>query len=97
MHLYNTLSVKPILLDNFKIKITVENSVQQDQVRMLKPEMIGFLSRKLRNNKIDVVIEMVEAVHGEKMFTDEQKLQAMMLRNPALKKMKSLFNLDFNG
>jgi len=97
VHLYNTLSVKPVLLDNYKVKITVENSVQQDQIRLLKPEIIGFLSRRLRNNRIDVSIEMVQVVHEEKIFTDEQKMLSMMKKNPALKKMKTLFNLDFNG
>jgi len=97
VHLYNTLSVKPVLLDNFKVKITVENSVQQDQIRILKPEIIGFLSRRLRNNKIDVVIVMQEGVHEEKMFTNDQKMQAMMKKNPVLKRMKNIFNLDFNG
>lgn len=96
VHLYNTLSAKPELLEHFKIKITVENSVQQDQIRMLKPEIIGFLCRKLNNTKIDVNIEMVQVTHEGKLFTDEQKLQAMMMKNPALQKMKNTFNLDFN-
>jgi DNA polymerase-3 subunit gamma/tau len=97
VHLFNTLSIKPVLLGNCKIKITVENSVQQDQVRMLKPEIIGFLSRKLHNKKIDVIIEMVQPTHEGKLFTDEQKLQAMLKKNPALQKLKNRFNLDFNG
>jgi hypothetical protein len=96
VHLYNTLSVKPILLDQFKIKVNLENSVQQDQIRMLKPEIIGFLCRKLNNSKIDVVIEMVQPNHEGKMFTDEQKMQAMLIKNPAFQKMKNTFNLDFN-
>jgi len=97
VHLFNTLSVKPILLENFKIQITVENSVQQDQVRMLKSEIIGFLSRKLHNSKIDVKVELIEKNHEGKIFTDEQKLQAMIMKNPVLQKMKVMFNLDFNG
>jgi hypothetical protein len=97
VHLYNTLLVKPQLLDNYKVKITVENSVQQDQIRLLKPEIIGFLQRRLRNSKIDVKIELIEATFEDKLLTDEQKLAAMMKKNPVLQKMKSMFNLDFNG
>jgi len=96
VHLYNTLSIKPVLLDHFKIKINVENSVQQDQIRMLKPEIVGFLCRKLGNSKIDVNIEMVQPTHEGKMLTDEQKMQVMMMKNPVLQKMKNMFNLDFN-
>jgi hypothetical protein len=97
VHLYNTLQVSPQLLDNYKVKITVENSVQQDQIRLLKPEIIGFLQRKLRNSKIDVKIELIEAAFEDKMLTDDEKLTAMIKKNPALQKMKSMFNLDFNG
>ena len=97
VHLYNTLSVKPALKENNLVIITVENSVQQDQLRLLKPEIIGFLRSKLINSRIDVKIEMLQAIEEDKLLTDEQKLQAMMKKNPALQKMKNLFNLDFNG
>jgi len=97
VHLYNTLQVNPQLLDNHKVKIDVENSVQLDQIRLLKPEIIGFLQRKLRNSKIDVKIELQEATFEDKLLTDEQKLTVMMKKNPALQKMKNMFNLDFNN
>lgn len=97
VHLYHTLSNKPELLDKFKVKITVENSVQNDQIRLLKPEMIGFLTRRLMNSLIDVKIEMMDETPENKLLTDDQKLQAMMKKNPSLFKMRNLFNLDFNG
>jgi DNA polymerase-3 subunit gamma/tau len=97
IHLCNTLKNKPQLLEHYKVQMTVENSVQLDQIRLIKPEIIGFLQRTLRNSKIDVKIEMNEAVFEDKLLTDEQKLAAMMKKNPALLKMKSMFNLDFNG
>lgn len=78
-HLYNTLlTTKPELLNNFDVWVKVANSVQQDQMRLLKPEIIGFLSRKLCNTKIDVSIDLVTVIHEDKLLTDEQKLQAMM-------------------
>lgn len=97
IHLCNTLKNKPQLLEHHKVRMTVENSVQLDQIRLIKPEIIGFLQRILRNSKIDVRIELNEAVFEDKLLTDEQKLAAMMKKNPALLKMKSMFNLDFNG
>lgn len=97
VHLYHTLSSKPVLLENYKVKITVENSVQNDQIRLLKPEIIGFLTRTLKNSLIDVKIEMMDETPENKLLTDDQKLQAMMKKNPSLLKMRNLFNLDFNG
>lgn len=79
------------------VLIKVENSVQLDQVRFVKPEIIGFLRRNLKNSTIDVKIEQNKAGGERKVFTDEQKLQAMMQKNPALQLLKNKFNLDFSG
>ncbi|MDA3929206.1 MAG: hypothetical protein PF541_09615 [Prolixibacteraceae bacterium] len=96
-HLYNTLLNKPDLLENYLVKITVENSVQQDQIRQIKPEIIGFLRRSLKNSTIDVQVDLNRAKENRKILTDEQKMQAMIQKNPALQLMKNKFNLDFNG
>lgn len=96
VHLYNTLTSELELQDNYLIKITVENSVQQDQIRQLKPEILGFLRRGLSNSKIDVIVELNRAKNEHKILTEEQKMQAMMKKNPALALMKNKFNLDFN-
>ncbi len=94
-HLHDALSVSPQLLDNYVIKMSVTNSVQLDRVKLLKPELIGFLRTELKNSQIDVKIVMNKNLQQNKLLTDEQKLQAMMKKNPALKKMKQMFNLDF--
>jgi DNA polymerase III subunit gamma/tau len=96
VHLFNTLSIKPELLENSKIKVIVGNSVQRDQIKNLKPEILRYLTDKLNNSKIDIMIEIEEKAFEEKIFTDEQKLQAMMKKNPNLLKMKNKFFLDFN-
>jgi len=97
VHLYNTLSNKLKLLDNSCALIEVENSVQLDQIRLLKPEIIGHLRRKLENSKVDLKIELIKINHESRILTEDQKLQQMMQKNPALMKLKARFNLDFNG
>ncbi|HPB05479.1 MAG TPA: hypothetical protein PKV50_03825 [Prolixibacteraceae bacterium] len=97
IHLYNTLKSDPKLSGDYRVIIQVENSVQQDQIRLLKPEIIGFLQRHLNNSLIDVDIKMIEAVYDNKLLTDDQKLINMMKKNLSLQKMKNMFNLDFNS
>ncbi len=97
VHLFNTLSVKPQLLPDNVVRFDVENSVQQDQFRSLKPEIIGFLRRSLNNSSIDVHIELVKSTVENKILTDDQRLKSMMQKNPALLMFKSKFNLDFNS
>jgi DNA polymerase III subunit gamma/tau len=97
VHLYNTLSNKLKLLDNSYAQIEVENSVQLDQVRLLKPEIIGYLRKKLENSRVDLKIELIKINHESRILTEDQKLQQMIQKNPALMKLKARFNLDFNG
>ena len=69
----------------------------QDKVRFIKPEIIGFLRRALNNSTIDVKVELTKATNDSRVLTDEQKMKAMMQKNPALSLFKNKFNLDFNG
>lgn len=97
VHLYNSLNTNPELIKNNVVKISVENSVLQDKVRFIKPEIIGYLRRSLKNTTIDVKVELIKSTNESKALTDEQKMKAMLQKNPALGLFKNKFNLDFNG
>jgi DNA polymerase III subunit gamma/tau len=77
--------------------VSVENSVQQDKIRLMKPEIIGFLRRTLLNASIDVRVDLQKNENETKVLTDDQKIKAMIQKNPALGLMKNKFNLDFSG
>lgn len=96
VHLFHTLTAQPISNQGSQVTITVENSVQYDQVRVLKPEIIGYLRRELENSQIDIEIKQEKPKGDNRIMTDEQKLQQMIQKNPDLGRMKMLFHLDFN-
>lgn len=96
VHLFHTLTSQPIAHKGAEITITVENSVQYEQVRVLKPEIIGYLRRELENSLIDIEIKLEKPKGDNRIFTDDQKLQLMIQKNPELGRMKMLFHLDFN-
>ncbi len=97
VHLYNTLLNDLIKIENNLVQINLENSVQVDQIKNLKPEIIGYLRRELENQQIDLQIELVKTSFENKILTDDQKLLSMMSRNPSLMRLKGKFNLDFHG
>lgn len=97
VHLYNTLLSLPVLELPNTVVISVENSVQQDKIRLMKHEIIGFLRRNLQNSTIDVRVDLIKNENETKILTDEQKIKAMIQKNPALGLLKNKFNLDFNG
>jgi len=94
-NLCSTLSNIPELVEGNKLVLKIGNSVQEEDVRLAKPELISFLRRELRNSGIELSTQL-EKIESERMFySDSEKLQMMMQKNPELFELKQKFNLDF--
>ena len=90
-----TISSVPELTDGNKLMLRIENSVQEEEVRIVKPELVSWLRRELRNSGIELNTRL-EKVESERTFySDSEKLQQMMQKNPELYELKQKFNLDF--
>lgn len=86
--MYVTLQNGLIKIDDKTVRIEVDNSVQADNLKLIKPEMLGFLHRNLQNELIDIDIKLVEKVDDRKILTEDQKLKMMMEKNPSFAKFK---------
>ena len=96
-NLLATLSNTPDLLDGNKLLLKIGNSVQEEEVRLIKPDLIGFLKRELRNSDIELSTS-IERIETERThFNDSEKLQILIQKNPELMELKQKFNLDFNA
>jgi hypothetical protein len=59
--------------------------------------MVTWLRRELRNAGIELITKL-EKVESERMiFSDSEKLQMMLQKNPDLYHLKQKFNLDFSN
>jgi hypothetical protein len=96
-NLYATLSSAPEIQDGNKLLLKVGNSVQEEEVRLIKPELVTFLRRELSNSAIELstIIEKIESERTH--FSDSEKMQLLVQKNPELLELKRKFNLDFNG
>jgi len=73
----------------------VSNSIQEMEIRLVKPELVSWLKKELRNSGIEMTT-LLEKVESERMiFSDSEKMQMMMQKNPLLYELKQKFNLDF--
>lgn len=96
-NLIATLSVIPEIVSENKLLLKIGNSVQEEEVRLVKPELLGFLKRELRNSGIELNTS-IEKIESERThFSDSEKMQLMMQKNPELFELKQRFNLDFNA
>lgn len=96
-NLRSTLSNVPELYEGNKLLLKIGNSVQEEEVRLIKMNLLLFLRKELRNSGIELETR-IEKIESDRMFySDSEKLQMMMHKNAVLNDLKQKFNLDFNG
>lgn len=94
-NLRSTLSNVPEITEGNQLILKIGNSVQEEEIRLVKYELISWLRRELRNSGIELTTR-IEKIEQERMFySDSEKLQMMMQKNPELYELKQKFNLDF--
>lgn len=95
-NLQATLSKVPELKADGTLFLEFDNSIQNDLVNSsVKPELISFLRRELRNDKIELITQVSKKIENKIIYTDNDKFEAMAKKNPGLVKLKQKFNLDF--
>jgi DNA polymerase III subunit gamma/tau len=79
------------------IQITLNTNAQREYfVHSIKPELTRFFQKKLSNIEYVFETNLIEnEIAAKKVYTDQDKLDFMIRKNPDLGKMKARFNLDF--
>ena len=94
--LCSALSNVPEISNGNKLLLKIGNSVQEEDIRLIKPEMISWLRKVLRNAGIELTTTIGKIESERMIFSDSEKLQMMMQKNPELNELKQKFNLDFS-
>jgi len=90
-----TLINIPEISEDTQLLLKIGSSVQEEEVRQVKFELLSWLRKELRNSKIELTTR-IEKLETERLFySDSEKLQMMMQKNPELFQLKQRFNLDF--
>ncbi len=95
--LQSTLSYVPEIKEGFELHLEIENTVQEDSINLIKPELVSWLRKELHNSKISLVTKITEKTRGRIIYTDEEKYTEMLKKNPNLAVLKQKFNLDFGN
>lgn len=93
-NLKSTLSKVPEIKENYQLYLEIDNSFQQDSIIQVKPELVSFLRKELRNSKIELVIKVTENIKDRIIYTDDDKYDEMVKKNPLLTKLRQKLNLD---
>lgn len=95
-NLRSTLSVVPELTEGNKLVLKTGNSVQEEEIRLIKPELVSWLRKELRNSGIELETRHEKMENDRVHFNDVEKMQILMQKNPNLNELKQKFNLDFS-
>lgn len=94
-NLQSTLSHLPKLGDDYHLILDIDNSVQDDLINTIKPELVSWLRRELENSKIQLATNITEVEKEKIIYSDSEKYMEMLKKNPELEKLKQVFKLDF--
>ncbi len=86
----------PKLRDDFKVEVTVENAIQENLLSISKIDILNELRVKLKNFSIDLIPVQAETNVVRKPYTNQEKYQAMLAKNPLVDKLRQEFNLGFD-
>lgn len=94
-NLQSTLSKDPELKEDYKLILEIDNTIQEDLIDSIKPELVSYLRKELKNSKIELEIKVSDKIKNKIIYTDLDKFDEMAKKNPHLKTLKQKFNLDF--
>lgn len=94
-NLQSTLSNLPEFNDNYEFVLEIENTIQEDLINLNKTELVSYLRKELKNSKIQLSTIITEKVKGRIIYSDNEKYDELLKKNPSLAELRKKFNLDF--
>ena len=94
-NLQSTLASVPELKEDSKLLLEIDNTIQEELIDSMKPELVSFLRKELKNSKIELAIKVSDKIKNRIIYTDLDKFDELAKKNPHIKTLKQKFNLDF--
>lgn len=94
-NLQSTLSELPELKENFQLVLEIENTIQEDLINSIKTELVSWLRMELKNSMIQLSTVISEKVKDRLIYSDTEKYDELLRKNPSLALLRQKFNLDF--
>ena len=96
-HFYNILKDhKPLLKENFIIEFCVDNKLLEEELNQKRDKLLDWLRSRLDNYQIDFQIVVQESTKITKPYTDREKFNRMVEKNPYLTDMKEQLDLEID-
>ncbi len=89
---------EPAIKDDTTIVLELTSPVQELEIKKSGEELLLYLKEELRNHslRLETFLQKGTKDTSKKIFTANDKLQAMIEKNPALAELKKNLNLDLD-
>ncbi len=94
-NLKSTLSRIPEIKENYQLYLEIENNVQENLINSIKPELVSWLRKELKNSSIQLLLQITEKIQSKIIYTDAEKYDELLKKNPKLALLKQKLKLDF--
>lgn len=84
----------PILKTPEHIIVLTENKIQEIHLQDESIELLTFLRKSLKNYGVEIAAQQAERKHIQRLYTNTEKYQYLVDKNPKLDEMRRRFNLD---
>ena len=97
--IYSTLmNNRPVVRGDGSVMVLLNSEAQRDNfIKNIKSELVAFIRDATGQNGVEILTEVSENEQTKKkIYTEQDKLDFLIKKNPELGKLKSRFNLDFD-
>ena len=85
----------PTLEGETVLKMVMNNPLQETAINEMKSDILIYLRKELRNDKISLETEIQEVISIKSAFTPAEKFRLLSEMNPSLGQLRQIFDLDF--
>ena len=93
-NLASILSIDTPKLDGTTICLEFPNSTNKVELERQQYELMVFLKKSLNNYDLQLSIEINEEMEKQYAFTDRDKYEKLLEKNPAIETLRRTFDLD---
>ncbi|MCK4991467.1 MAG: hypothetical protein KAS29_13305, partial [Bacteroidales bacterium] len=96
---YSTLvNNRPVVRGDGAVMVLLNSNAQRDNfIKNIKSELVAYILDATGLSSVEILTEVSENEEiGKKIYTEQDKLEFLVNKNPELGKLKTRFNLDFD-
>jgi DNA polymerase-3 subunit gamma/tau len=97
--IYSTLtSNQPVIGEDGAVRVSLNSEAQRDNFnKNIRSDLLRFIQEQIGASRVEIIAEVSESEdNGKKIYTEQDKLDFLIKKNPELGKLKTRFNLDFD-